>query len=766
MSDSFCVIIFYLNEEGFYERILSNFSQGGTATTISGLILATALIAGLMIGCKEESSSKPTAPNIPIYPEGQTSENSNEMGFYSAKGDGQFGAFVNENSEFQISVPAGEFLLTYVTNSGTYYVAFRASKAAVLYIGLHQHVNVIEAAVQRGKITNESQKKWQSNDVTLFAWPGSDSAWNGVFQSDGSAAVVLIKNQTVAPGVNKLPEPSYNPQPSGGEWKVIGEIPSYNPASLPNINETDTEVTFGDNPNDSLFLTAKTSNGWEVSYYGSQQAMSAIRAKAPNGEIVIITFDEQSRPIQMSAGDGKILNFDWASQTVTVSDGSLQSLNMVGAPIQLLITDELGTLTMLKVFEKSEKFVQKLSSAVEKQIKQFASVMKSVYSSTTKLYINEEAENKVPRCFGASGSGCRTLPGRSDPIHPVRRLGSGRFEGFVTVGAIRHDTCCEQNKKGFWCDGPLSALYPGQACWKEWILAEADTASSSGWYVTFGPYEINEGDKIDGLSKRPGSSFQEYQATLKLSAPEGTKLALANEAFCASGQFKERNIIEQYGICGKGQTTSCVVSTNTDSSDGALEGSLRKILTNSACSTITFASGVKTITLDNGYWLDVARNVTIDGGSGVTITCGGKVGSIFSVKDGVTATFAGLTITGCSGGNWGGISNRGNLTLTSSTTVTGNSTPYSGGGIFNQGTLTVNGTVSGNSASGDGGGIHNGGTLTINGTVRNNTSGGRGGGIYSYKTVNGATASNVYSNTAATCNNFYDNGLNPTCLLP
>ncbi|GAK52130.1 hypothetical protein GobsU_17960 [Candidatus Moduliflexus flocculans] len=431
---------------GFYERVTSNFFVGGgdTAATISGLILASALIAGLMISCKEESSSKPTSPNIPIYPEGQTSDNSNQMGFYSAKGDGQFGAFVNENSEFQISVPAGEFLLTYVTNTGTYYVAFRATNAAILFIGLNKGGQVLEASVQKGKITNESQKNWRSNSVTLFAWPGSDLVWNAAFQSDGSAAVVLIKNQSVAPDVNKLPEPS-RPVP----------CPVTNPTATPTPEP------------------------------GTPTATPTIQIPTPTPTTIIPT--------------------------------------------------------------------------------------------------------------------------------------------------------------------PTSA-------------------------------------------------------------------------------------------------NPCVVTNANDS--GA--GSLRQLLTNAACPTITFASDVTTITLA-GTHLTVVRNVTIDGGSGVTIS-GNNQSRVFYVNNGVTATFAGLTITGgktfgYGGTEGGGIYNLGTLTLESSTTISGNIADY-GGGIGNFKTLIVNGVVTGNTAGnfGDGGGIFSGGTLIVNGIVSNNTAGRWGGGIAIHGgsiTINGTVSDNM-----------------------
>ena len=97
--------------------------------------------------------------------------------------------------------------------------------------------------------------------------------------------------------------------------------------------------------------------------------------------------------------------------------------------------------------------------------------------------------------------------------------------------------------------------------------------------------------------------------------------------------------------------------------------------------------------------------------------------------------------------------NSGTLTLTNST-VSGNSAPFDGGGIWNFGTLTLtNSTVSGNSATdpfigGFGGGIHSQGTLTLsNSTVSGNGAGLHGGGIYNIFILT-LTNSTVSGNTA------------------
>jgi CSLREA domain-containing protein len=99
-----------------------------------------------------------------------------------------------------------------------------------------------------------------------------------------------------------------------------------------------------------------------------------------------------------------------------------------------------------------------------------------------------------------------------------------------------------------------------------------------------------------------------------------------------------------------------------------------------------------------------------------------------------------LTITGGSISNNqnSGVFNHTNLTM-SGTTVSGNHSPYEGGGLYLVNIISAtieNSTISGNTASGNGGGIYywglggTGGVLSLtNVTVSGNTAGGNGGGI-------------------------------------
>ena len=200
----------------------------------------------------------------------------------------------------------------------------------------------------------------------------------------------------------------------------------------------------------------------------------------------------------------------------------------------------------------------------------------------------------------------------------------------------------------------------------------------------------------------------------------------------------------------------CTVTTKAD--DASLSGSLRAVLTQSACcATITFADSIDTITL-GGSPLTVPKactNLMIDGSGGRdgSVTIDGKGNSrVMEVPTGVTATLDALTISGgdapgSDGG--GGIYNEGTLTIGSTITVSGNTATWYGGGIANTGTLTVNGTVSGNTAAYGGGIANNGAKVTVNGAVSGNIADMGGGGILNYNGGTLVVSGTVSGNTAA-----------------
>lgn len=129
-----------------------------------------------------------------------------------------------------------------------------------------------------------------------------------------------------------------------------------------------------------------------------------------------------------------------------------------------------------------------------------------------------------------------------------------------------------------------------------------------------------------------------------------------------------------------------------------------------------------------------SNGVTIAGaGASSTIVDANGIDRALDIRAFATATISGLSITGGSAGQGGGIGNGGTATISDVSVYSNSAT--AGGGIYNAATLTViGGTVRNNGAQGppaSGGGIHNVGTLAIeNATIAGNVADGNGGGIF------------------------------------
>ena len=288
------------------------------STRLFGLIAIGLAGIGLMMSCNEDNSSKPTASNIPMFPEGQSSENSEEMGFYSSNGDGQFGAWAGDLAEFQIGVPAGEYLLTYSSTVGTFYVAFRATNAAILHIGLLGNDRVASATIQKGKITNESVNTWGSNAVTLFAWPGSGVAWNVVFQSDGSWPINLITGGQVASGVNKLSGPEGAPSSPTTTTTEPANTTTTQQNTTTTKQSTTTTTT-------STSTTTTTTTTTEVNFSGSANAGQYfdwsvnVEGNSLTKATGCVVYVENTAP-QFSVGNDLVVTFtDGNNQTNTAT---------------------------------------------------------------------------------------------------------------------------------------------------------------------------------------------------------------------------------------------------------------------------------------------------------------------------------------------------------------------------------------------------------------------------------------------------------------
>jgi len=114
---------------------------------------------------------------------------------------------------------------------------------------------------------------------------------------------------------------------------------------------------------------------------------------------------------------------------------------------------------------------------------------------------------------------------------------------------------------------------------------------------------------------------------------------------------------------------------------------------------------------------------------------------------------SGVSITGNSGFDGGGITNAGGIATIVGGLISGN-IAFDGGGIFNVSTLTMKGSggIDDNSATVDGGGIYNdGGTANLTGTtIQGNRAGVGGGGIYPLGSAN-LVATDCQDNSVGNC---------------
>jgi hypothetical protein len=214
-------------------------------------------------------------------------------------------------------------------------------------------------------------------------------------------------------------------------------------------------------------------------------------------------------------------------------------------------------------------------------------------------------------------------------------------------------------------------------------------------------------------------------------------------------------------LCGGLMLTASVarasVLTVTNLNDSGL-GSLRSaIIGASSGDTIQFGVGLSGTILLSSTLPTISTNLTINGGSVVTINGNNSVAD-FVIANGAVVILDGVTITGGqtpSNGDGGGIYNNGGILTLVNSILEGNTATYGGGGNGN--------------GNGDGGGIYNnGGILTlVNSILEGNTAtygggngngNGDGGGIYNNGGMVNLANSTFLNNSASFGNDIYNNG--------
>ncbi|MBP5620853.1 MAG: hypothetical protein J6X44_02430 [Thermoguttaceae bacterium] len=156
--------------------------------------------------------------------------------------------------------------------------------------------------------------------------------------------------------------------------------------------------------------------------------------------------------------------------------------------------------------------------------------------------------------------------------------------------------------------------------------------------------------------------------------------------------------------------------------------------------TATFAKATDQLSISDSSG---AISILATGGGRVTLDANGLT-RVLNVSAKSTLNLGGITVSGGSSDNGGGIYNAGTLSL-DRVRVSQNVASQNGGGIYNVGTLTAqNVLVEGNASGGHGGGIYSSGKYSkgsativqrvVNATIAGNVSGlsgfGFGGGVY------------------------------------
>lgn len=170
-------------------------------------------------GCQEESSTSLTMPSIPTSPlpesSGEESESYLPGNFYAGRNsECQLEARAGRE-EFKVSIPAGDFRISYTTWVGTFHAAARATECATLTIGLNPCDEVKEVVVQSGTISDIGCPTWTSGPVTLYSWPcGGTAECSRVFSADASAPVTVLSGG--GGSTDPMPSCDRNPVPCQG----------------------------------------------------------------------------------------------------------------------------------------------------------------------------------------------------------------------------------------------------------------------------------------------------------------------------------------------------------------------------------------------------------------------------------------------------------------------------------------------------------------------------------------------------------------------
>jgi filamentous hemagglutinin family protein len=276
---------------------------------------------------------------------------------------------------------------------------------------------------------------------------------------------------------------------------------------------------------------------------------------------------------------------------------------------------------------------------------------------------------------------------------------------------------------------------------------------------TSGTFEINGAltfnlNSVNPENIVPSSSLNDAIAAIgTTTVPSTTTINIANGpsgTATVQGATISLNKAANITLQGTGQTTTFLDGQNTrrvmDISAGtvAINGvTIRNGQTPITGAVFTRSGGG--IRVQGGSTTVTVSNSTLSGN-----TANNRGGGIYNYLNS-RVNVSSSTLSSNSASFGGGIANRGILTVSNTSLLSGNTASSQGGGIFNNNSVTVSGsTLSGNSAT-SGGGIFNFSTVTVsNSTLSSNIASNQGGAIYNYLGSSvGVSNSTLSSNSAS-----------------
>jgi hypothetical protein len=141
--------------------------------------LVLVLISGLLSGCDFMERARRRGPTAPH-------EAGLYAGFFASQSNSSTFGVYNGGSSFVIRVPPGEYLQTYRSGRGEFYVVFRAERSAFVHIGLQPGDEVASATLYEGRVTDTSGAQ-SFGVVKVYSELGArGSSWEALFRKDST----------------------------------------------------------------------------------------------------------------------------------------------------------------------------------------------------------------------------------------------------------------------------------------------------------------------------------------------------------------------------------------------------------------------------------------------------------------------------------------------------------------------------------------------------------------------------------------------------